>query len=784
MSVYLHDIPLSQAQERLKQALQAATLWRVLEAETIPLDENALGRVMAEPLWAKVSSPHYHASAMDGFAVRARETDGAQPSAPIVLKIGEQAQYLDTGDPLPDWANAVIQIENTEPLDGRGVVASDPRHPEAIRIRAAVTPWSHVRPLGEDIVATQLVLTAGHTLRPPDLGAAAAAGYTELRVARRPRVAILPTGTELVPIGSPLNPGDILEYNSLVLAAQIKGMGGIPTRFPITADNFDSICAAVQEAAANHDLILLNAGSSAGAEDFSAKVVEKLGELLVHGVAVRPGHPVILGMVSPKYVAHGQHPIPIIGVPGYPVSASLTVDIFAEPLMAVWQGRRPLELPQESAAITRKLASPAGDDDYVRVVVGRVHGKTLAAPLSRGAGVITSLVRADGLVVVPSGVQGVEAGEQVRVNLYRSRGEIDRTIFSIGSHDMTLDLLAQFLSDHDRRLVSANVGSQAGLVALKRGEAHLAGSHLLDPQTGEYNLSYVRQYLPGIPVDLVTLVNREQGLIVRKGNPKGVRALTDLARADVMFVNRQRGAGTRVLLDYHLAQDKIDPAQVAGYSQEEYTHLGVAAAVASGRADCGMGIPAAAQALGLDFVPLYQERYDLVIPEVHAVDSLLSPLFEVLRDPAFRAAVAALPGYDVTPMGNTVHEKRRKNIMSEALVIDDNRQTADALVRVLKALNLPSRAAYGPGPAMAILAVDIPRMVFLDINMPGVDGFEILSYLRREPRLSAVPVFVVTSDDQPQTRERALREGAKALIVKPASVETLETALRQFHLMP
>jgi putative molybdopterin biosynthesis protein len=784
MSVYLHDIPLSQAQERLKQALQAATLWRVLEAETIPLDENALGRVMAEPLWAKVSSPHYHASAMDGFAVRARETDGAQPSAPIALKIGEQAQYLDTGDPLPDWANAVIQIENTEPLDGRGVVASDPRHPEAIRIRAAVTPWSHVRPLGEDIVATQLVLTAGHTLRPPDLGAAAAAGYTELRVARRPRVAILPTGTELVPIGSPLNPGDILEYNSLVLAAQIKGMGGIPTRFPITADNFDSICAAVQEAAANHDLILLNAGSSAGAEDFSAKVVEKLGELLVHGVAVRPGHPVILGMVSPKYVAHGQHPIPIIGVPGYPVSASLTVDIFAEPLMAVWQGRRPLELPQESAAITRKLASPAGDDDYVRVVVGRVHGKTLAAPLSRGAGVITSLVRADGLVVVPSGVQGVEAGEQVRVNLYRSRGEIDRTIFSIGSHDMTLDLLAQFLSDHDRRLVSANVGSQAGLVALKRGEAHLAGSHLLDPQTGEYNLSYVRQYLPGIPVDLVTLVNREQGLIVRKGNPKGVRALTDLARADVMFVNRQRGAGTRVLLDYHLAQDKIDPAQVAGYSQEEYTHLGVAAAVASGRADCGMGIPAAAQALGLDFVPLYQERYDLVIPEVHAVDSLLSPLFEVLRDPAFRAAVAALPGYDVTPMGNTVHEKRRKNIMSEALVIDDNRQTADALVRVLKALNLPSRAAYGPGPAMAILAVDIPRMVFLDINMPGVDGFEILSYLRREPRLSAVPVFVVTSDDQPQTRERALREGAKALIVKPASVETLETALRQFHLMP
>jgi putative molybdopterin biosynthesis protein len=663
MSVYLHDIPLSQARARLQEALQDANLWRVLGTESIPLDENALGRVTAEPIWAEISSPHYHASAMDGFAVRAVSTNGAMPSTPVTLFVSSQAQYVDTGDPLPEWANAVIPIENTEPLDENGQISSAVRGPSSIRIRAAVTPWSHVRPLGEDIVATQLVLPAGHTLRPADLGAIAASGHQTIRVARKPKVAILPTGTELVPIGSKLKAGDILEYNSLVLASQIKQMGGEPTRYPITKDDFDSICERVQEAAQTHDLVLLNAGSSAGAEDFSSKVVEKLGTLLVHGVAVRPGHPVILGMVnrqSENRTPDTPHLTPIIGVPGYPVSAALTVDIFVEALIAKWLGRRPHELPTEMATLTRKLVSPAGDDDYVRVAVGKVGDKLLAAPLSRGAGVITSLVQADGLALIPSGVQGMEAGEQVKVHLYRSRAEIDRTIFCIGSHDLTLDLMAQFLAEHDRRLASANVGSQGGLVALRRGEAHMAGSHLLDPKDGSYNISYIRQYMPNIPVKVVALVGRDQGLIVKKGNPKGITSLGDLAsksqEGGVQFVNRQRGAGTRVLLDYHLNLMTIPQESIAGYSQEEYTHLGVATAVASGRADCGLGIAAAAQALDLDFIPLFQERYDLVIPKQHADDNLLAPLFDLLADSRFREAVSQLKGYDVSVMGTVILE--------------------------------------------------------------------------------------------------------------------------------
>jgi len=348
--------------------------------------------------------------------------------------------------------------------------------------------------------------------------------------------------------------------------------------------------------------------------------------------------------------------IPIIGVPGYPVSAALTIDIFVEPLIAAWLGRRPNELPTEFATLTRKIVSPAGDDDFVRVAVGKVGDKLLAAPLSRGAGVITSLVQADGLALIPRGAQGMEAGEKVQVHLYRSRSEIERTIFCIGSHDLTLDLISQFLAEHDRRLASANVGSQGGLIALRRGEAHLAGSHLLNPETGEYNISYIRQYMPNVPVKVVALVGRDQGLMVKRGNPRGLLSLKDLTKPHVRFVNRQRGAGTRVLLDYHLNVMTITPEHIVGYSQEEYTHLGVAAAVASGRADCGLGIAAAAQALDLEFIPLFQERYDLVIPRKFADGDLLAPLFACLANSRFRETVAQLPGYDVSVMGTIVLE--------------------------------------------------------------------------------------------------------------------------------
>jgi molybdopterin molybdotransferase/putative molybdopterin biosynthesis protein len=644
--IFLHDIPLEHAWERWLQSLEAAGLSGPLPGEQVALEE-ALGRVTAEPIWARQSSPHYHAAAMDGYALRADSTRGASDRTPIELPLGRQVAYVDTGDALPEWADAVIPIENVEPIGSgqRGQAG-------AIRLRAAVAPWSHVRPMGEDMVASELVLPSGHTLRPVDLGVLAGSGLEGVRVRRRPRVAILPTGSELVPPGNPAGPGQVIEYNSLVLAAQVREWGGAPTRLPIVPDDLAQISAAVRQAiAAGADLVLIGAGSSSGSEDFSATVVSSLGDLLVHGVAVRPGHPVILGMLRSE-----GRTVPVVGVPGYPVSAALTGEIFVQPLLDRWLGRVPPVPHEVEAVMTRKVHSSVGDEEFLRVTVGRVGPRLIAAPLARGAGVLTSLVRADGIVRIPAGAQGLEAGQPVRVRLYRRPDEIERTIVALGSHDLTLDLMAQFLAERGRRLTSANVGSLGGLIALRRGEAHFAGSHLLDPETGGYNLRYVREYLPDTPVVVIGLVGREQGLIVAPGNPLGLQRLEDVARSGASFVNRQRGAGTRVLLDYHLARSGIKPEAIRGYEQEEYTHLAVAAAIASGRGECGLGIRAAADALGLDFVRLFDERYDLIIPQAHYDSTFLRPLLDLLLDPRFRDAVAALPGYSLGPMGKQISE--------------------------------------------------------------------------------------------------------------------------------
>ena len=666
--IYLEDIPLDEAKSAFANALIEKDLWQPMNAERIPVSE-ANGRITATAVWAKMSAPHYHASAMDGYAIRAQDSEGATETAPVQLtlvnaddpepKLARFAAPVNTGHPLPAWANAVVMIEHTQ-------LVQDENGAPGIEIRASLAPWHHVRPMGEDMVATELVLPANHKLRPPDLGALAGSGHAVVSVYRKPKVAIIPTGSELVAVetavSNPIQPGQIIEYNSMVMAAQVENWGGIPVRWPIVPDEFEAIKTAVTEAAKDHDLILLNAGSSAGSEDYTAHVVQALGTLLVHGVAVRPGHPVILGMIEKEHEVSGKgQVVPIVGVPGYPVSAALTGEIFVEPLLAQWRGQGPFAPQTMSAMLTRKLNSHTGDDDFVRVAVGKVNEKVMATPISRGAGVITSLVRADGIVRIPRFSEGEDAGSNVTVHLYRTPQEIEKSVMVIGSHDLTLDVLAQFLAlTSDRRLVSANVGSLGGLVALRRGESHLAGSHLLDPDTGEYNVSYINRYLPDQDLVLLTLVGREQGWIVPAGNPLGLQAWEDAARSDVRIVNRQRGAGTRVLLDYELGKFGIAAEKVIGYEREEYTHLAVAAAVSSGTASAGLGIRAAARALELDFVPLAHERYDLVMPKSHYESDLLKPLLALLGDNAFKTAVSAMPGYDVSVMGQVRHLTTRK----------------------------------------------------------------------------------------------------------------------------
>lgn len=648
-NVYLHDVALDRALQAWHAVLDQLGLLATCGAETIPV-ADAVGRVTAEPIWAKISSPHYHASAMDGYAVRADSTHGATETAPKRLTVGTEALPVDTGDPLPAGMNAVIMIENTQTMTVDGA--------ENIEILAATAPWRHVRAMGEDMVATELVLPANHQLRPHDLGALAGSGHSTVAVYRRPRVAIQPTGTELVAPGDALESGDIIEYNSIVLGALATQAGCKVTRLPIVADKYDAIKAAVSDALETHDLVAINAGSSAGSEDYTADIVRELGDLQVHGIAIRPGHPVILGTAQ-NQAGDGRA---LVGIPGYPVSAAVTFERIVMPLLFRWQGMQP-PVPQTlDATLTRKTLSPMGEDEFVRVTVGRVGERIVATPLGRGAGVIMSLVKADGIVTIPRFAEGHDAGETVRVELMRSRESIDRTIMAIGSHDLTLDLLADEVrrKHPDLTLSSAHVGSLSGLLALQRGEAHVAGAHLLDDESGAYNVDYIKRLLTphGVSVVLLGFVQREQGLIVPKGNPKGLAGLADLLREDVAFVNRQRGAGTRVLLDYELTRADLDARSIQGYERQEFTHLAVAAAVASGAADCGLGILGAARALDLDFVPLFNERYDLVIPSTYYDSELLAPLLQIITDPAsgFAARVEALGGYGTVQMGQVLAE--------------------------------------------------------------------------------------------------------------------------------
>jgi putative molybdopterin biosynthesis protein len=631
-SPFIKDVPAAQALAAWHAAREAAGCPERLPVVTVPVAEAA-GLVTAAPVWAVRSSPPFDAAGMDGIAVRAADTLGASETTPEWLSPGAY-DVVDTGDPMPGGRDAVVMREQVHYDAGRA------------ELRAAVPPYQHVRSIGEDVSAGELLLPEGHRLRSVDLAAAAAAGQTQLAVRKKALVLILPTGDEVRPIGTEPGLGEILDTNSLMLAEQAREVGCEAQVLPIEPDDPARIAAAVRAAASRCDLLIVIAGSSAGRDDYTAQVVAAEGILAVHGVAVRPGHPVVLGVVGRT---------PVLGAPGYPVSAALTFDIFAVPLLAELSGAPPRQRPQTTARLARKLASPLGMDDWVRVRLGCVGGSLVATPLPRGAGVLTSLVRADGLLVVPAGVEGHHAGSSVSVELLRGPDEIARTIVAIGSHDLVLDLASSALRGDNPlvTLASSNVGSLGGLVALRDGLCHIAGSHLLDPETGEYTLPYVNRVFGAASPDVavVRLVERSQGLMVAAGNPLEIEGLADLCRPGVRYVNRQRGAGTRVLLDVMLGQLSLAPSLIEGYAREEPTHLAVAAAIASGRADAGMGIMAAAQAFRLDFVPLVTEPYDLVVAPGAMESAQLAPLWSLLQSDRFKAAVEELGGYFTKEMG-------------------------------------------------------------------------------------------------------------------------------------
>ena len=619
-NLYLTTIPVEEAKKIYLTALGDDIKPR---SEVISVTD-ALGRVTAEAVYAKFSSPLYNSAAMDGIAVISSRTNWASESSPVLLRQSEDYVIVDTGDPIRKPYDAVIMAEDIQET------------PDGVLIRSSAPAWQHVRPIGEDIISGEMILTGYHRIRPIDIGVLLSGGVTKIPVFAQPRVGIIPTGSEIVEPYDDPKEGEIIESNSRMFEAMVRENGGIPKRYDIVKDDKDEIRESVLKALSENDIVIVNAGSSAGTEDYTVHILREIGEVFVHGVAMKPGKPVILGRACGK---------PIIGIPGYPVSAYLAMENFVYPLLASFTGQKESEGRTIEAVLSRRLVSSLKHREYVRVRVGRVGGRYVCSPLARGAGAAMSMVRADGFCIIPQEKEGYEAGETVTVNLFGTTEELDKTLVCIGSHDLLLDIISDLMSGEPGgvRLSSTHVGSLGGLMALRRGEAHLTPSHLLDEKTGVYNESYIRTLFPGEKMVLVKAVRRIQGFIVAKGNPLGITGIEDLTR--VQYVNRQRGAGTRVLLDYMLSRAGIPKEAVRGYDAEAATHMAVAAQVAGGEADCGMGVYSAAHAMGLDFIPVGEEEYDFVMRK----DSLEMPevkcFLKLLGSEAFRKKLDELGGY-------------------------------------------------------------------------------------------------------------------------------------------
>ena len=629
---YLTNVQLSKAKQDYQQWLDNNGF--APANEVIPVSA-ACGRITARAVYANICAPHYAASAMDGIAISAKDSFGATETTPVTLS-PDKYTVLDTGDPIPEGCDAVIMVED--------IVKNDDG---SVTIHAAAAPWQHIRQIGEDICAGEMILPSHMSVTPSAIGAMIAGGVLELEVIRRPVIGIIPTGDEIVsPCANP-RPGDILEFNSSIFTAMVEEWGAVARTYPIVADEFTLIEDAVRQAVSECDIVLLNAGSSAGREDYSVSVIRSLGEVLYHGIAMKPGKPAILGRVGA---------VPVLGVPGYPVSGIIVIEEFLRPLVEGWLHSRRESLQYAQATLTRSLVSGLKYQEFVRVRLGYVGDKLMASPLNRGSGVVSSFMKADGILEVPQGVEGYEAGSQVRVRLLCSEEKLKNTLVVIGSHDPLLDELADMmhLADGDVYMSSSHVGSMGGIMALRRGEAHAAGCHLLDTETGIYNRAFVKKYFPQGDVKLLRCVGRQQGLMVQKGNPLGISSFADIASSGLRYVNRQKGSGTRILTDYLCKQYSLDTAEIYGYEREEFTHTSVAAQIAADSADAGMGIYSAAQLYDLDFIPLCIEEYDILIPDRVWDSPVVQKLVETLKSRDFRERILALGGYTVENAGEII----------------------------------------------------------------------------------------------------------------------------------
>lgn len=620
---YLNNTELSKAEEIYFAKIRESGFSQKTEIVSV---QNAYGRILSAAVYAKICSPHYNASAMDGIAVRAEITYGASEQSPVILK-KEEYSVVDTGDPVPDNCDAVIMIEDvTEDDEGNAKLIS------------AVSPWQNIRQIGEDICMGDMLAPTGTKLTPSLCGALLAGGVTNVSVIKRPLVGIIPTGDEIVKPTQAPEKGEIIEFNSTIFSAMLNEWNADSKVYDIVKDKKELLLSSLEKAINECDIVLVLAGSSAGRDDYTSTIISQLGEVIIHGIAAKPGKPAVLGISGDT---------PVIGLPGYPISAIVVMEEFVKKIVSEYYHLKKITDKTIKAILSKRVVSSLKYKEYVRVTLGKTEGGYFAVPLPRGAGIITSFTKASGVLEIEQNCEGIEAGEEVTIKLLKDENEIENALIITGSHDPIIDEISDILKErgYGFSVISSHVGSMGAISAVRAGQAHLGAIHLLDSESGEYNKSYVEKYFPEGGVVLVKGIGRMQGFMVAGGNPLGIKTMCDMKKH--RYVNRQRGAGTRILCDYILKKDGISPKDINGYNNEKFTHTSVAALIASGSADAGLGIYSVAKMYGLDFIEVCNEEYDFLVGEKHIDNPMVKAFFEVLQSDELKKRIEKMGGYNL-----------------------------------------------------------------------------------------------------------------------------------------
>jgi len=629
---FLEVISAGEARVRFEQHLDLAPL----SAEAVSL-ADARTRVLAHDVVAAFDAPPFDRANVDGFALRAADTVGASDGNPKIFTLNSEViacghapmltvgagtcTAIATGGVIPRGADAVVMIEQTELIES---------NPSRIELRRAAAPGQFISYAGSDIARGETLLRRGARIGSREIGMLAASGLARIEVVRRPKVAVLSTGDELVEPGNPLKPAAVYDSNSAIIAAAVSEAGGEPLTFGVLPDDAVILEKTVREALAVSDMVVLSGGTSKGAGDLSHRVVSRLGKpgILVHGVALKPGKPLCLAVVDDK---------PVVVLPGFPTSAIFTFHAFVAPVIRARAGLPPEATQTVNARVPVRVASELGRKEFVLVSLVKGDQGMIAFPTGKGSGAVTSFSQADGFLEIDALASSLDAGSDVQVTL------IDNTIRApdlviMGSHDVALDVVVGALADHGLTARILAVGSLGGVAAANRGECDVAPVHLIDPGSGQYNKHLATQGL-----SLVPGWRRMQGLVFHPGDARFEgRSASEalkiiLADASALMINRNAGAGTRVLTDKLLGG-----ARPAGYANQPKSHNAVAAAIAQGRADWGLAIEPVAKLYGLGFLPVSPEHYDFLVVDSRREHPGVQVFLAALRDDRVRARIRAL----------------------------------------------------------------------------------------------------------------------------------------------